>query len=326
MFQACRPTGRLFYWVLAVLVTASSVRGSGREETSAGKAAASPTAKPAAAKTLPRAASPAPQSGPALTVASGCSTIQSGDTVVIDYTDTTSYWGVHGPVTVAGTSITYAQTGANIAAQATPGVIAIENAAVEDNALPGTMRDTKIYQSGSWWFNEGYVFDNDQAATVDVFNENGGLLCTVNHCGSYFYSAGNTAGTPVLWISHANITPQCGGNGVTVYANNTTHISDSVIQGFGMWGIYTSTILGSYGGTQVDIEFQREVLDKLIRLETKMDALVGNGQPGRMKTAEDKVAVLERNDLRNSVHNRIVNGAISAAVSLAIALHKYWLK
>lgn len=76
----------------------------------------------------------------------------------------------------------------------------------------------------------------------------------------------------------------------------------------------------------IDIEFQREVLDKLVRLETKMDALVGNGQPGRMKTAEDKVAVLERNDLRNSVHNRLVNGAISAAISVAIALHKYWLK
>ena len=76
----------------------------------------------------------------------------------------------------------------------------------------------------------------------------------------------------------------------------------------------------------IDIEFKGDLGDKLVRLETKMDALVGNGQPGRMKTAEDKVAVLERNDLRNSVHNRIVNGAISAAVSVAIALHKYWLK
>jgi hypothetical protein len=76
----------------------------------------------------------------------------------------------------------------------------------------------------------------------------------------------------------------------------------------------------------IDIEFQREVLDKLIRLETKMDALVGNGQPGRVKLVEDKVATLERNDLRNSVYNRMVNGAISAAISVAIALHKYWYK
>jgi hypothetical protein len=76
----------------------------------------------------------------------------------------------------------------------------------------------------------------------------------------------------------------------------------------------------------IDIEFQREVLDKQVRLETKMNLLMGNGQPGRMKTAEDKVAMLERNDLRNSVYNRVVNGAISVAISVAIALHKYWLK
>jgi hypothetical protein len=68
MYQACRPTGRLFYWVLAVLVvTASSALVWAREGTSAGKPASSPTAKLRAAEVLPRAASPTPQSGPALT-------------------------------------------------------------------------------------------------------------------------------------------------------------------------------------------------------------------------------------------------------------------
>lgn len=76
----------------------------------------------------------------------------------------------------------------------------------------------------------------------------------------------------------------------------------------------------------IDLEFQREVLDKLVRLETKMDTLMGNGQPGRIKLVEDKVAALERNELRNSLHNRLVDGAISATISAAIALHKYWLK
>jgi hypothetical protein len=76
----------------------------------------------------------------------------------------------------------------------------------------------------------------------------------------------------------------------------------------------------------IDFEFQREVLDKLVRLETKMDNLVGNGQPGRMKLVEDKVGVLEKNDLGNSLYNRLVNGAISAGISVAIALHKYWVK
>lgn len=76
----------------------------------------------------------------------------------------------------------------------------------------------------------------------------------------------------------------------------------------------------------IDIEFQREVLDKLVRLETKMDTLLGNAQPGRVRLVEEKVAILEKNDLRNSFHNRLVNAGISAIISVAIALHKYWTK
>ncbi len=76
----------------------------------------------------------------------------------------------------------------------------------------------------------------------------------------------------------------------------------------------------------IDLEFARDVLDKLVRLETKMDTLIGNGQPGRIKLVEDKVAILEKHDLRNSFYNRAVNAAISAAISIAIALHKFWMK
>jgi len=76
----------------------------------------------------------------------------------------------------------------------------------------------------------------------------------------------------------------------------------------------------------MDGEFQREVLDKLARLETKMDTLVGSVQPGRMRLAENKIEVLERSEMRNSLHNRVVNGTISAAIGLIIALHKYWFK
>jgi len=68
MFQACRPMGRLFYWWLAVvMITTSSALGAVRENSSAGKPATSPTAKPGGAEVLPRAASPAPPSGPPLT-------------------------------------------------------------------------------------------------------------------------------------------------------------------------------------------------------------------------------------------------------------------
>jgi hypothetical protein len=75
---------------------------------------------------------------------------------------------------------------------------------------------------------------------------------------------------------------------------------------------------------RIDAEFQRQVLDKLGRLETKMDSLVGNGQPGRMKDAENKIAALEQNDVRRSVYDRAINAAISIAVSLAIAWHEKW--
>jgi len=188
-----------------------------------------------------------------ITVASGCSTIQTGDLVNINFTDAPNYWGSHGPVTVAGNSITYSQTAGNIASTASPGTIAIQNAAIEDNALPGTMEDIKYTVTGRGKFNQFFVIDNDQAATIRNFDNGAqGIQCTANHCGSFVYSAGTTASTPVLWLDKLNISAQCGGNGVTVYANNTVHVNDSVIQGFGQWGINTQNTLGSYGGTQID--------------------------------------------------------------------------
>ena len=41
-----------------------------------------------------------------------------------------------------------------------------------------------------------------------------------------------------------------------------------------------------------DNDFQREVLERLGRLETKMDMLAGSEQPGRMKMAEDRLVTL----------------------------------
>ncbi len=69
MFQACRPTGRLIYLALTVMLI-SSIRVAAAEEgpaAKAGMATSFPAAKPAAAKVVARTASPAPQSGPTLT-------------------------------------------------------------------------------------------------------------------------------------------------------------------------------------------------------------------------------------------------------------------
>ncbi len=193
-----------------------------------------------------------------ITTALACGTIQNGDIVNINFTDNLTYWGNHGPVTVSGTSITYNQTGVNVASAATPGTIAIENAAVEDNAMPGTMEDIKSSSGGGGNFNQFFVMDDDQAATIRNFDADGSqaLTCTANHCGSYIYAA--NGGAPVLWLSHLNISPQCGGNGVTAYANNSVRITDSVIQGFGMWGENTQTLLGGYQGTISDNVYMEE--------------------------------------------------------------------
>lgn len=70
-----------------------------------------------------------------------------------------------------------------------------------------------------------------------------------------------------------------------------------------------------------DNSFQCEVLEKLGRLEAKMDMLVGSGQPGRMKLAEDRIVFLEQNDIRRSVYDRLINAAIAMVVSAAITMH-----
>jgi hypothetical protein len=75
-----------------------------------------------------------------------------------------------------------------------------------------------------------------------------------------------------------------------------------------------------------DNDFQCRVLEKLARLEAKMDMLIGNNQPGRMKQAEDRLNTLERNDIRRSVFDRLVNAAITMGISAAIAMHDRWWK
>lgn len=72
--------------------------------------------------------------------------------------------------------------------------------------------------------------------------------------------------------------------------------------------------------------FEHEVLEKLSRLEAKMDTLLGNGQPGRMTLAENRIVELERNDVRRTVIERFVNAGIAVLISLGIALHGHWWK
>lgn len=73
----------------------------------------------------------------------------------------------------------------------------------------------------------------------------------------------------------------------------------------------------------VDHEFQQQVLEKLGRLEANVEMLVGDGQPGRMKIAEDKIFALQRSEIRRSVFDKIVSAVVATIVSLLIALHDH---
>ena len=76
----------------------------------------------------------------------------------------------------------------------------------------------------------------------------------------------------------------------------------------------------------IDRDFQHEVLEKLSRVEATVEMLVGNGQPGRMTLAEDRIVELERNDVRRTVIERFVNAGIAVMISVAVALHGHWWK
>jgi hypothetical protein len=73
-----------------------------------------------------------------------------------------------------------------------------------------------------------------------------------------------------------------------------------------------------------DSDFQGEVLEKLGRLEAKMEMLIGSGQPGRVRLVEERVIQLEKSEIRRGVYDRIVNTAITVAISAAIAMHDRW--
>jgi hypothetical protein len=72
-----------------------------------------------------------------------------------------------------------------------------------------------------------------------------------------------------------------------------------------------------------DNDFQCEVLEKLARLEARMEMLMGSAQPGRMTLVENRVTALERSDIKHNLYERILNAVIATGISAAIAWHDH---
>jgi hypothetical protein len=175
-----------------------------------------------------------------------------GDMVTILFTDNSAYWG-DATVTAApsATTFQYSHSGGDIAAQASPGVVALAYVAVLDNAMNSHLIDISydlVGENGS--FNNFFDFWDDENATVDHFNNNAiALNRSITWTGSFLFSAGNQSHqvAPVITLRDSTITANSS-NGVTDYNSNGLYIENTVLQATGPWQVYSSNSTGSYQG------------------------------------------------------------------------------
>ena len=172
-----------------------------------------------------------------------------GDMVTIMFTDGNAYWGDAVVATVpTATTFTYARAGADIAAQATPGVVALAYSAILDDA--GNTHFIDLTNNGGW-FNNFFDMWDDENAAIDHFKTAGAdLNHTANWTGSFVFSAGNQGAghqiAPVITLRDSTITSTS--NGVTVYNSNGLYIENTVIQGTSLWQVHTSNETGNFQG------------------------------------------------------------------------------
>ena len=95
--------------------------------------------------------------------------------MTILFTDSSAYWGDAVVTAVpSATTFQYAHPGADLAAQATPGVVALAYVAVLDNAMNTHLIDIsydKVGENGR--FNNFFDLWDDENATIQHFNNQG---------------------------------------------------------------------------------------------------------------------------------------------------------
>jgi hypothetical protein len=177
---------------------------------------------------------------------------RAGDMVTILFTDASAFWG-DAIITAVPSSTTfqYSHIGADIAAQATPGVAALAYLAVLDNAMNTHFIDIAYDKGGELGqFNNFFDFWDDENATIDHFNNQSiALNSNVNWTGSFVFSAGNQSVqiAPVITLRDSTITANSS-NGVTVYNSNGIYVENTVLQATGPWQVYSSNSTGNYQG------------------------------------------------------------------------------
>jgi len=93
--------------------------------------------------------------------------------------------------------------------------------------------------------------DDDQAFLLDGLDSTlgGGVTCNPSYCGAFVTAPGPfQVWAAVGWLKHLDLSLQCQGKGVDWLSGNGLKISDSVIQGWSVFGVRVSNQRGGYGG------------------------------------------------------------------------------
>jgi len=133
-----------------------------------------------------------------------------------------------------------------------PMMIAGTKPFIEDNA-----QQTRIFNvttrrpppNGS--FGSYVQVDDDQSFLLDGLDSTmgGKVTCNPTYCGAYVMAPGPfNRWSAVGWLKHLVLSLQCGGKGVEWISGNGLRISDSVIQGWSVFGVRVSNQRGGYGG------------------------------------------------------------------------------
>lgn len=181
----------------------------------------------------------------------GTNTFAVGDSIDVMLTNNQFYWGLHTITAATGSQFSFALSCGSVAAESTAGLASWELAWIEDNSQGTTIRNPSGYTlSGSPGFNNSIIVRGaDQAAFIyGMQSPSADCSGATNYCGSGVYAPEFPA---IVRIEHSDLSMQCQGNGVTFYGGNTLSVTDTVIQGYNMWGINGGPRRGGLQGGQV---------------------------------------------------------------------------
>jgi hypothetical protein len=173
-------------------------------------------------------------------------TIDFAGSILNCYTaeDACLFVGEHGPSSAFG-NITLLDP------RGRPMVIAGTKPFIEVNA-----QKTRVFNVSARWPLKGGSFgsyvqvDDDQEFLLDGLDTGArAVTCNPSYCGAFISAPGPfNRWSAVGWLKHLNLSLQCAGKGVEWLSGNGLRISDSVIQGWSVFGVRVSNQRGGYGG------------------------------------------------------------------------------